>query len=281
MSNVEGMSTNPEPENDTASSGSKQPERSRDDSGIFFSPPPILSKLVRCASTPLSDKSLQSLLTLDFDYPLTSDRDSTSTRRLSRASSDLLTTNLSSVEEHITSCPPTPTELTKCRSEPLITRVNLNDGAGSQDSQELSLSFKCPEVGSKLRAEDQIHKERNRLLSEDDFLRLHRTSDSGFGSDFSASILSSAETSQSSFSVATSATNTPSTSSAGPSSILVSKDRDIYDSKKQKKFERERGAVGGASRPLQRGVRFAHIPGTCDKLLFSISIWLSNKLCPA
>ena len=268
MSNAEGVSNlEPEHERDPQPSGSKQPERSGDDSGIFFSPPPILSKLVRCASTPLSDKSLQSLLTLDFDYPLTSDRDSTSSRRLSRAGSDLLTTNLSSVEEHTASCPATPKELTKCHSEPLITRVNLTHGIGSQDSQELSLSFKCPEVGSKFRADDQSstgRKERNRQLSEDEFLRLHRTSDSGFGSDFSsASMLSSAETSHSSFCVATSASSTPSSSSVAPS-ILVSKDRDIFDSKKQKKCERERGAVGGASRPLHRGVRFAHIPGTCD-----------------
>jgi hypothetical protein len=263
MSNPEGVSTNLDSEHERAPepSGSKQPERSGNNSGIFFSPPQVLSKLVRCASTPLSDKSLQSLLTLDFDYPLISDRDSTSTRRLSRASSDLLNTNLSSVEEHTTSCPTTPTELTKCHSEPLITRVNLTHGTGSQDSQELSLSFKCPEVGSKPRADNQgstDRKERNRLLSEDEFLRLHRTSDSGFGSDFS-----SAETSQTSFCDATSASTPPSSSSVAPS-ILVSKDRDIFNSKKQKKCERERSTVGGVTRPLHRVVRFAHIPGRCD-----------------
>ncbi len=37
------------------------------DSGLFFSPQPLTSKLARCASTPLSDKSLQSLLTFDID----------------------------------------------------------------------------------------------------------------------------------------------------------------------------------------------------------------------
>jgi hypothetical protein len=209
-----------------------------DDSGLFFSPQPYLSKLVRCASTPLTDKSLRSLLNLDFEY-LSSDR--TKICSTSKPDLDLLTTNLSSVEEH--------PELTKSPSDPLITRVNLVHQDDSQECQELSLSFKCPDnfarqtsVGKTARKKDC----RSRLSGPVEY---PSPSDSGFSSDISStSILSTgSETSRVSIDGASAISNVK----------IPSKDRDIFDSKKKTKSDLE----NAATKPFQRGVRFAHIPG--------------------
>ena len=194
------------------------------DSGLFFSPQPLTSKLVRCASTPLSDKALQSLLNLDFEHLTSGDRKSRSGTDLSSANDDL--SGNASVSD-----------LIKTRSEPLITRVS-NDGR-LLESQELVLSFKgpklttrAPEVNGKSQPGGGDAKNRPRQLS-DDFDFGHQTSDSGFGSD----------TSQLSASVAST-----------PSPALMSKFRDIFDSKKPQS--------SSAPRPLQRTVRFAHLPGS-------------------
>ena len=86
------------------------------DSGMFFSPQPLTSKLVRCASTPLSDKALLSLLTLNFEG--ISSRSLSSGNHKSKSGLDLSTT-----EEYFEVASP---ELVKTRSEPLITHVYLD-----------------------------------------------------------------------------------------------------------------------------------------------------------
>ena len=197
------------------------------DSGMFFSPQPLTSKLVRCASTPLSDKALLSLLTLNFEG--ISSRSLSSGNHKSKSGLDLSTT-----EEYFEVASP---DLVKTRSEPLITHVYLD---GHQDNQELLLSFKpfiCLD-SAKVRKSDQKKdievngKARPQLSSEDD--SCHHTSDSGIGSDVS---VSGSETSH----------------LITPIPALTLKDRDIFDARKQKR--------AAAIRPLQRGVRFAHIPG--------------------
>ena len=194
------------------------------DSGMFFSPQPLPSRLVRCASTPISDKALQSLLTLNFEG--IGNWSLSSSNHKSKSSSDLSTTEEFFDVAYI--------ELVKTRSEPLITHMCL-DG-----HQELFLSFKCP-VSTNLQNSEQkkdikvSDKAWPQILIKDDSC-LH-TSDSGIGSDVS---VSGSETSH---------PMTP-----GPSPALTSKDRDIFDSRKQKQ--------AAAIRPLQRVVRFAHIPGS-------------------
>jgi hypothetical protein len=211
----------------------KEGSSAGDDSGFFLSPQPLTSKLVRCASTPLSDKGLQSLLTLDFGYHSTEGRD--------RSGSDACTSNLSSIEEF--------PELVRSHSVPQIKHVHLDPDEGHQESQELVLSFRTPDSSERQtkgqQADQKIEKgakERVRLLSDDEF-----RSDSGIGSDLS--ILSATETSQ------CTTPGLPSTSETS-SALATSKDRDIFDSKKKKKKER-----GATARPLQRTARFAHIPG--------------------
>ena len=207
-----------------------------DDSGLFFSPQPFLSKLVRCASTPLSEKGLQSLLTLDFGN-FSSDR--TKRDSSSKTDLDLLTTNLSSVEEQ--------PELIKSRSEPLITRVNLAHHDDSQECQELSLSFKCPELQTSSGKSAHQKDYRSRLCSEGDY---PSPSDSGFNSDISStSILSTSRISTDGATAICSVIKIP------------PKDRDIFDTKKKTKSDLEKAAA----RPLQRGVRFAHIPGNLGR----------------
>ena len=200
------------------------------DSGLFFSPQPLTSKLVRCASTPLSDKALQSLLNLDFEHLASGDRKSRSGTDLSSTNDDL-SGNASAYE------------LTKARSEPLITRV-INDGQ-LLESQELVLSFKGSDVSTHVpdinrRTQPGGDAENRPRLLSDDFDFGQQISDSGFGSDFS---VSSANTSQLS-----------SSASSTTSPALVTKFRDIFDSKKPK--------AASASRTLQRTVRFAHLPGS-------------------
>ena len=164
------------------------------DSGMFFSPQPLPSRLVRCASTPISDKALQSLLTLNFEG--IGNWSLSSSNHKSKSSSDLSTT-----EEFFDVAYP---ELVLQNSE---------------QKKDIKVSDKAwPQI----------------LIKDDSCLH---TSDSGIGSDVS---VSGSETSHS---------MTP-----GPSPALTSKDRDIFDSRKQKQ--------AAAIRPLQRVVRFAHIPGS-------------------
>ena len=216
-----------------------------DDSGFFLSPQPFLSKLVRCASTPLSEKSLQSLLNLDFDY--------LSSERYSKTDLNLLTANLSSVEE-----------LPKSHTQPLITRVNLDHQDDSQECQELSLSFKCPD-SSKRQTSAVKRASKKECRSSGLGSEFHSPSDSGFNSDFSlSSILStSAEPS----SGATSSTD-GATCISSVNVKLPPKDRDIFDLKKKTKRDLEKAAT----RPLHRGARYAHIPGILKCINFRWSI---------
>jgi len=84
----------------------------------FFSPLPPLSKLVRCASTPLSESSLQSLLTLNFEG-------------LTRVSGDFQCNTISEPSESDYFSSPPSKDVTHSNT----TQSTLTSDSGLQESQ--------------------------------------------------------------------------------------------------------------------------------------------------
>lgn len=171
----------------------------------FASPGPLLSNLVRCASTPLSEEGLRSLLSLNLD-------------------------DFASLANSYDASDPT----SRC-DRTSLSRVTLDYDSGLHESQELILSFRDQNFSDKTNKTSD--KKGQKFWRNNSKSNLSYPSDSGIDTDLSAEI------SQDSIHLPQS-----------PAFIHVPKDRDIYDLRKKP----------AARKILQRGVRFAHIPGSFE-----------------